>query len=246
MKKLIKLSLVLTVVLPLAAMAQITGTRHDLATGAAGGGPKATTQNQTCVFCHTPHKALAQALIWNHNLPAGTRGWSAGTQTAEGTPLPAAINADSMRCLSCHDGTVGLGDVNNMGGGTAGTIVMSGPVTAGYLVGNGAAGNEMVNNHPVSIPYAGLTVGTVTSKAVADGTVGNYWQVASGASCSSPSGFCTAKAATGSFINLKGTVATALTVECSSCHEPHNKYGGTYFLRVAAANSALCLACHNK
>ncbi len=246
MKHLIKSTIILAIALPTAALAQITGTRHDLATGAAGGGPKATVQNQTCVFCHTPHKALAQALIWNHNVAAGTRGWTAGTVTAQGTPLPTAINADSMRCLACHDGTVGLGDVNNTGGGTAGTIVMSGPVTGGYLVGNGALGNEMVNNHPVSIPYAGLTVGGVVSKAVADGSNGNYWQVASGAACQSPSGFCTAKTATGALINLKGTAATALTVECSSCHEPHNKYGGTFFLRVSAANSALCLACHNK
>lgn len=238
----------LIAMLPALAFAQgITGTRHDLALGAAGGGPKATANTQTCIFCHTPHKSATQALIWNHTLIStngGVRGWT-GVSTATGTSLPTAISAVSTRCLSCHDGTVGLGDVSNVGNGSAGTIVMSGNVTTGYLVGNGAVGNEMLNNHPVSIPYAGATYGTVgASGAITAGSF-NY-QAPTQTGCDTPSGWCTSYGSNGVRIYLYGTAAGNLGVECGSCHEVHNKYGGSYFLRASAGGSQICLTCHEK
>lgn len=242
--KQIKLAALLAL-LPALAFAQgITGTRHDLRTGAAGGGPKATAMTQTCVFCHTPHHSNTQALIWNKTLSTGTRGWNNPTTTVSNTPLPAAISASSMRCLACHDGTVGLGDVSNVGNGTAGVIAMSGPVTAGYLVGNGAAGNEMLNNHPVSIPYAGATYLTRVSGAVTTGTFDYVAPTNTG--CDTPSGWCTAAAGNGTQIYLYGSLATNVGIECGSCHEVHNKYGGSYFLRASATGSQICLACHEK
>ena len=234
----------LLAMLPALAFAQgITGTRHDLASGSATLGPKATTNTQTCIFCHTPHKSAAQALIWNHNLIAGTRGWSTAS-TSSNTPLPAAISAVSARCLACHDGTVGLGDVNNVGNGTAGTIVMTGVVSTGYQVGTGLAGNEMLNNHPISIPYAGATYLTRVSGTTTTGTFNYQQAVPTG--CDTPSGWCTAAAANGIRIYLYGTAEANVGIECGSCHEVHNKYGGSYFLRASANGSQICLACHEK
>ncbi len=237
----------LAALVPAVALAQgITNTRHDMSFASTTAGPKTTSagQTQTCIYCHTPHKSLQQALIWNHNLAVGTRGWTAGSLTTSNTALPAAISASSMRCLACHDGTVGLGNVNNVGNGTPGTIVMSGPVTAGYLIGNGAVGNEMLNNHPVSVPYAGATYQTIVSGAVTTGTFD--YQATSNTGCDTPSGWCTAAATNGIRIYLYGTAANNVGIECGSCHEVHNKYGGQYFLRAPAAGSALCLACHEK
>lgn len=233
----------LLALLPAVAFAQISNTRHDLASTSTTAGPKSTGTTQTCIFCHTPHKAAAQALIWNHTLVTATRGWTT-TSTATGTSLPTDISASSKRCLACHDGTVALGDVNNVGNGTAGNIAMSGPVTAGYNVGNGAAGNEMLNNHPVSIPYAGATYLTRASGATTTGTFD--YQAPANASCDTPSGWCTAAAGNGTRIYLYGTAANNLGIECGSCHEVHNKYGGSYFLRASATGSQICLACHEK
>ncbi|MGD2090298.1 MAG: cytochrome c3 family protein [Candidatus Aminicenantes bacterium] len=36
------------------------------------------------------------------------------------------------------------------------------------------------------------------------------------------------------------------TVECSSCHDVHNKYGNTMLLKLDNTGSALCLLCHAK
>jgi predicted CXXCH cytochrome family protein len=41
------------------------------------------------------------------------------------------------------------------------------------------------------------------------------------------------------------TAATGPSVECGSCHDPHN-YTNPTFLRVANNTSNLCLSCHTK
>lgn len=253
MRSTLRLAAAIALALPALAFGQgITNSKHNLAfTSTQTVKASTATDTQLCIFCHTPHKASAQALIWNRAAPVGTRGWTAGTKTVEGTTLPTDISADSRRCLSCHDGTVAIGDVNNKGGGTAGIIAVTGgsgtgdrPRTA-YLAGSGSAGNEMVNNHPVSVPYAGATFNTLVSGATADGTLGNYYAVST-TGCTSPSGVCTAQTTNGKAINLKGTGATNAAVECGTCHEPHNQFNLNYLLRVTEAGSALCLACHNK
>lgn len=243
MKQLIKLAALLALAPALALAQGITNTRHDMALGASGGGPKATAFTQSCGFCHTPHNSNTQALIWNKTLSTGARGWSSVTTTVSGTPLPLDISASSKRCLSCHDGTVGLGDVSNVGNGTAGNIAI-GPMTAGYLQGNGVAPDSMLNNHPISIPYAGATYLTRVSGATTTGTFD--YRPATNTGCDTPSGWCTNYAGNGIRIYLYGTAANNVGIECGSCHEVHNKYGGSYFLRASATGSQICLACHEK
>lgn len=240
----------------------IRGTRHDLSNTSATPGPKNTNvgANQICIYCHTPHRANLTRLVWNHDPTAvASYTWGGETTTVEGTTLPtAALQEGSKRCLGCHDGTVALGEVNNMGGGVAGKILgletISGETdasgnlsNASYLV--GASGN-MAGNHPINIPYAQQTYFSVVSQATADGAVGNYYAILTNVSCTSPSGTCTTAPNTdgrdGAAINLiQGT--GGFGVECGSCHEPHNKYDFPYFTRVNVANaSGLCRSCHNK
>ena len=248
MRNLVRIALVAALALPAVALAQITNSRHDLSSTSSQ--THKSAQTQLCIFCHTPHRAIQQQLIWNHTAVTNPRGWAAGNNlTAEGTTLPADISSESKRCLACHDGSLSIGDVNNVGGGSTGTIPLAvqNTILAGYQTATATGTNDMVNNHPVSIPYASNTAaynGITTGVAVATG-VGNY-QAATNTSCQSPSGVCTDKATDGVYINLKGTVAAA-GVECGTCHEPHNKYGtNAYFLRVTESGSRLCLACHNK
>ena len=91
-----------------------TGSPHDFSGIAAGnpGNPTATTGG--CTFCHTPHRALQQALLWNHTLSANTFSWEAGAVTAGGTPYPTidtTWKGPTKLCLSCHDGSVAIGDI---------------------------------------------------------------------------------------------------------------------------------------
>jgi predicted CXXCH cytochrome family protein len=240
-------------------MAQIRNTAHDLSSSSTvASGVKSTTSNQICVFCHTPHNARSTRLLWNRADSAAVPSWgldmdgNAVTATIEGTPLPttvAALNSGSQRCLSCHDGTVAIGDVLTGTDPTMATV--AGRVTAAGMMDPAnparvAAGGNLGGNHPISIPYAG----EAGSSALGDGSAGNYYAEFTDVTCTSPSGVCTSAGTTdgknGLAVNLVQTGAVS-TVECSTCHEPHNRYAFAKFLRVDnTVASGLCRSCHNK
>lgn len=238
------------------AMAQISNSKHDLSFGStAAVKSTSNTQTQICIFCHTPHRSIQQDLIWNHKASLNaTPGFSANT-TVAGTPLPTTtVTSISKACLDCHDGSVAIGDVNNVGAGVAGVIAVNAQAgnvdAAGKMITGGAYtvgfGGNLDNNHPISIPYAGATYNSITSGAVASATLGEYFTVAT-TGCTSPTGVCTSATTNGPKIALFGTTATNVGVECGSCHDVHNTVSGNgYFLRAPAAGSAICLACHNK
>jgi hypothetical protein len=258
---------------PAAAGAQTVGIRnsaHDLSNSSAATLKNTDADhNQICIYCHTPHKAQSTALLWNHTQTAqASFNWgndldgAAMSKSSAGTNLPTTLRSASKRCLGCHDGTVAIGDMSNIGGGFAG--VMDGfenitghtdgsgkLINAGYLIGGGG---NLGGNHPISIPYAGQTgYNGIDSAEIADNSLGGYFSVATG-NCTSATGVCTSAPATdganGAAINLIPNVTGGTTnvgVECSSCHEPHNKYGFAAFTRVDIENaSGLCRSCHNK
>ncbi len=270
MKSLLKLVLV-AALLPTAAFAQgIRNSRHDLSSSSSATAAKSTTSNEICIFCHTPHRAISTQMAWNHTQTAvATINWGtdlsggALTSTLSGTALPTTLRPASKRCMACHDGTVALGSLNNIGGGVAGTIAVTGADVGGtglltnsaYLVGTGG-GTNLGGNHPVSIPYAGQTYYGVTSGVsaakVGAAVLGGYYDVVV-TGCQSASGNCTSAAtapANGLAINLlpDGTAGVHVGVECTSCHEPHNKNGPIPFFLVVdnTTQSALCRSCHNK
>jgi predicted CXXCH cytochrome family protein len=114
--------------------ATIAGSVHDLS--GQGWGPAG---DQICVFCHTPHNALAPQLVplWNH---AATTSvfmlyTSASLNAAPGQPAGV-----SKACLSCHDGTVALDSY----GANAGTH---------FITGSPLLGTDLSNDHPVSFTY---------------------------------------------------------------------------------------------
>jgi predicted CXXCH cytochrome family protein len=250
----------------LASAQGIRNTAHDLsASSTIASGVKATTDNEICKFCHAPHKAQSSDLAWNHLQTANTTwNWGGATSTSSGTPLPTTNLRSSTRiCLGCHDGTVSVGAVNNVGGGVGGTIAMATVagktdstgkiIEARDLV--GAAGN-LSSNHPIGIPYAGQTgyngVNSAIPAASVNNLPGGYWKVQVGG-CASPTGVCTQATGAplnGTRINLIPNVpngTTNLGIECDTCHDPHNKYGLANFLRVEGTSSdALCRSCHNK
>lgn len=221
-----------------ASAATITNTRHDLAFGnTLAGAIKTTdsTETNTCKFCHTPHGAASTLALWNHAASAKTSfTWTDTTRTSGGTTLPTALasfKGGTLRCLSCHDGSTALGDINS----AVANIAMSG--TIGMQVGqSGTAVGNLGSNHPVSIPYVGATGGLSAAAFPGNGYVSSV------GSCANSTTFCP----TGTpAVTLYGTALTDLTVECSSCHEPHDNTN-TKFLRTSNAGGALCKACHNK
>ncbi len=209
----------------------------------------AVTPVGLCTFCHTPHKAKSTLLLWNHTLSSNTFQWDVAATTS-GTALPGftgnAYNGPSAKCLSCHDGSVAIGDVGWFNEAThTGSGALWGTMrNSKTLVGTGG---NLSGNHPVAIPYPfngapnvynGSTTGAqlATNDFVGDPTANNirlYSDVGGGAIVGKPTSGQTG-------------------IECSSCHDPHNKAAKeNFFLRgklvgSSTADGYLCLQCHQK
>lgn len=211
--------------------------------------------DEICVFCHTPHGAVNAATgptapLWNKASP-NTANYTVYTSgTMQGTSVPGATSM-SLACLSCHDGTQAMDNMVNAPGGsgyTAGGAQMAGTwsnttdTTAGVMqAGAGVVmlGTDLSNDHPIMMKYCGGGAA-----------------VGSAAGCSDTDFAAVDSSATGSFfvgaagqqrnkMRLYGAAVADATVECGSCHDPHNSQTKT-FLRTDNAGSAVCLTCHVK
>ncbi len=127
-----------------APAASIVGTAHNLSVSSAN--PiKAATEQEICIFCHTPHNSSRVAPLWNRYSSGAT--YIPYTSTTS-KALPGQPTGDSKLCLSCHDGTVALGMVLSR----ATTIPLQGGVV--YLpAGNTRLGFDLADDHPVSFTF---------------------------------------------------------------------------------------------
>ncbi len=94
------------------AAAQITGDvigMHDMTPGS--GSPIQGPRPGSCTYCHVPHSGNGNMVpLWNQKLSTATyTPYSSTTDLNKGMPqMP--LGSDSGLCLSCHDGTVAVGD----------------------------------------------------------------------------------------------------------------------------------------
>ena len=142
-----KRSLWLLLIAP-AAFAQgvsVLSTRHNLAV--SGPGPaRAQSETQICIFCHTPHRGAALGV----NRPGSTAIYQPYNSTTLVSPPPGSPSGATRICLSCHDGTIALGQTLStgliplIGTGPGGTI----PPGASNL------GTDLRRTHPVSFAPA--------------------------------------------------------------------------------------------
>ncbi len=119
--------------------------RHNLS--ATSGNPiRAVSETQICVFCHTPHRALTETPLWNKSL--STAQYTVSVKPGStGTQLSSPLNppdGDSKLCLSCHDGTIPLGNVLNLGGQ---------PTTISMTQQSLPSWTDLSGHHLVSIEY---------------------------------------------------------------------------------------------
>lgn len=85
----------------------VVNSKHDLS--ARGPGPiRAVSEQEICIFCHTPHNASPQWPLWNRENPRlHYRIYQSSTTDAR-IDQP---SGPSKMCLSCHDGSMALGNV---------------------------------------------------------------------------------------------------------------------------------------
>ena len=135
----------LLVFLKIDGYGDIMSTKHNLSV--SGPGPvKSVTEDRICIFCHAPDRSRVKTMyLWNkkllkrHYIP-----YQSSTLLAKvGQPTGA-----SKLCLSCHDGTIALGDVLSerhripFAGGIR--FMPEGPTRIG---------TDLSDDHPVSFVY---------------------------------------------------------------------------------------------
>ncbi|MFB3814937.1 MAG: cytochrome c3 family protein [Terriglobales bacterium] len=115
----------------------VVNSPHNLS--ASGTGAVKSTQSDVCVFCHAPHNVRPDITpLWNHQLSTQVyTPYSSTTMAA----APLQPSPSSKLCLSCHDGTVALGQ----------TIASGTIVTTGALPASANFGTDLRNDHPVGI-----------------------------------------------------------------------------------------------
>jgi predicted CXXCH cytochrome family protein len=136
--------------------------------------------------------------------------------------------------MSCHDGTIDMGDLahkatNAFQKDTDTTFKENGlGYASGMISGTAKLGTDLRNTHPVNFPVSSnsqtdlfiLTPATATSMGGGAGTVNTTFPLF----------------AEGAMTNF---------LECGSCHAVHDSENRP-FLRYTMNGSALCLGCHNK
>ena len=245
------------------AMAQgvsdIANTPHNLSI--SGPGPvQAVTEDQICVFCHTPHGATNApgAPLWNRQLSQQTyTPYTSSSLDAEVIAGQLAQPAGSSKlCLSCHDGSLAIGAVNVLGGEVDVDVTMTG-VGVGGVMPPGAGtqtgatrnlGTDLTNDHPISLTYD-------TTLANADGELRDP-AVETHIALRQPS--------VRPPIPLEATgPGGEEQLQCGSCHDAHIVESGTSagqkFLRLnrfqestpaqgaySESQDIVCLGCHEK
>jgi len=168
-----RVALIASALLLLAPQAQadrisdIRNTKHNLSVTGPGE-VRAISEDEICVYCHTPHGAASSepTPLWNRDLGDANSydPYQSSSLDAIGIGQPGGT---SKLCLSCHDGTIAIGAVNVLNGATTDgnplteDIAMTGTGPGGTIPeGKGAStgftrklGTDLTNDHPVSFTY---------------------------------------------------------------------------------------------
>ena len=221
--------------------AVIAGGPHDLSTGSALQNSDTAIDGQTCIFCHTPHGGDNTIPLWNRSAPTGAYQLYSSSTTDVTTTASLIRDGVSGACLSCHDGSIAMDVLTNVNGlaftsgvsfttqaGAKSTFGNTGGGTNNLMTGGlPFLGVDLRNDHPVAIVYATAKTATPDEFVTVGGTA---TKITVGDTDPLP---------------LFGASAETATVECASCHNPHNNTLGN-FLRKANTGSAICTSCHIK
>ncbi len=113
--------------------------KHNLSV--TGPGPVTSAAQDACIFCHTPHSSYVDVKpLWNHTLSTQTYNTYTSSTYDAGAATPAA--GVSKLCLSCHDGTVALGQTVLQG-----LITTTGSMRPEAVLGPA----DLTNDHPLGV-----------------------------------------------------------------------------------------------
>lgn len=119
-------------------------TEHNLSV-TGNGKVKSTNESEICLFCHTPHTSNPIGPLWNKRTPGQSYIlYNSSTMKA----MPGQPDGSSILCLSCHDGTIALGNVLSR------KENLSFENGVSYIpAGKSNLSTDLSNDHPVSFLY---------------------------------------------------------------------------------------------
>ncbi|MFQ5571534.1 MAG: cytochrome c3 family protein [Rhodothermales bacterium] len=175
---------------------------------------------EVCVYCHTPHWGQTDGPLWNRQTPTASYRMYEGNLDMVVDPQP---TGNSLACLSCHDGTIGLDEVLDTpntytGGGPFRTSIEDchdkhdggGDVGGINLEGVFLDTDFRSTQHPISILYDPSR------------SPGNFNSIG--------------------MVEAMGLKFFDGKLQCMTCHEPHTQQYQP-FLR-APSGLSFCLICH--
>ncbi|WP_242132124.1 cytochrome c3 family protein [Aestuariivivens marinum] len=132
---------------PIMAQGRVDQSRHNLSASGRGN-IKSLDDSRVCIFCHTAHSANPKAPLWNRNKSGRIYTlYNSSTLDAK----PGQPDGSSMLCLSCHDGTVALGNTYK----NPNSMSFSHSMTK-----RGNLGTDLSDDHPISFIYDASLVAT--------------------------------------------------------------------------------------
>ncbi len=244
----------------------VKGSKHDLSV--TGPGPiKALSETQSCVFCHVSHRGSPDALGARPDVGNTHRPYDSTTMRGSARAPTGATRV----CLSCHDGTIAVGQTRTR------TIEMNGATVGGRIPATRRSnlGTDLRSTHPVSIEVApGPDVHPPTDgrvKVDRDGQVqctschdphSEFGGSPEGlflvrptrsaelcASCHGTGSAGSHAAAASPFTAAQGNdggYATVGEAGCRACHRSHGADASGRLLsrRLTEGEDALCVRCH--
>lgn len=241
----------------------VGGTVHNLSVTGPGT-TRALTKEEICKFCHTAHGGSSLGLVYNKPDTPGpfTLYDSPSLDSRPSPPFP-----ESRLCLSCHDGTIALGDLLSE------QQIVSFPPGLDFLDPSiGGVEPMLTDDHPISFPYDASLAATdgelatpstlppelplaqgnlecITCHGAHDNTLGFFlrqpWQGGGICeSCHTRGGWTLAAHLS---IVRPATVPSPSADQlsgCNACHQVHFAQGGPPLLGIATEEAG-CYDCHS-
>jgi predicted CXXCH cytochrome family protein len=233
--------------LTMAAPGGIQNSPHNLSASGPGA-IRASTEQEVCIFCHTPHNASPIQPLWNRNMPvsAYTPYTSNSLQARPGQPT-----GTSKLCLSCHDGAIAVGSVLSR----SQAISMAGGITT-LPPGASNLGTDLSDDHPISFRYDDALV-TRNPKLKPPGSLPQGIRLDKMGEMQCTSCHDAHDNSKGKFLVMDNTnsqlcnschnqgVTTIVEHnQCASCHQPHTAPSAPYLLKGTTV-SETCNTCHS-
>ncbi len=234
-------------VLALAQNQSIVDTPHNLsATGTSV--IRASTEEQICIFCHTPHNSSPIQPLWNRYMPVAA--YSVYTSNSLDAQ-PGQPTGSSKMCLSCHDGTIAVGSVISRDQ----VIQMASGITT-LPPGSSNLGTDLSDDHPISFPFDSTLLGkdphladplSLPPEIQLDANREVQCTTCHNAHSNTFGKFLVMNNDSSTLCNSCHQISTTTIQphqDCISCHQTHTAPSGPYLMQGDRITTT-CLKCHD-